>query len=148
MIKYKIIALNISAFLELCITSFDAETTESHGFVPEVRYYVGKKDDLRRKLFFAVFTELYTFNKAGGMPQYGPDYSWVESNGSMTSFGVMIGKNNSLGKHFLVDIYFGFRYKFEKGSNTFRTTNGEFFYKNFKDSVPAARFGLNVGYLF
>ncbi len=127
---------------------FDAETTKSQGFVPEVRYYLGKKDDLRKKLFFAVFTELYTFNKTGGMPQYNLDYSWVESNGNMTSLGVMIGKNNSLGKHFLIDIYFGFRYKFEKGINTFRRTNGELFFKDFKEAIPEARFGLNVGYLF
>ncbi len=90
---------------------FDAPTTETSGLVPEVRYYFGKKKDFRKKPFIGGFVEAYKFKEFGGMPQYNPDYYLVETNGNMTSVGVLIGKNSTIGKRFLIDMYIGFRYK-------------------------------------
>lgn len=127
---------------------FDAKTTESKGFVPEVRYYFGKKADIRKKMFVGGFTELLKYKETGGMPEYNLDNFLVEANGNLASVGLLIGKNNSIGKNFLIDIYIGFRYKFINGTKTFRTANGEYYYRDYKDKMSAARFGLNLGYLF
>ncbi len=127
---------------------FDASTTESRGLVPEVRYYFGKKKDFRKKPFIGVFVEAYKFKEFGGMPQYNPDYYLVETRGNMTSAGVLIGKNSAIGKRFLIDMYIGFRYKFINGTHSFKRYSGEYFYREHTDSLPEARFGLNLGYLF
>ncbi len=127
---------------------FDAKTTESQGFIPEVRYYFGKKEDFRKKAFIGGFIEIIKIKQFGGVPEYHPDYQFIETNGNLTSLGVLIGKNNSIGKHFLWDRYIGYRYKIFDYSNTFKNNNGDYYDKDYKDNTSGIRMGLNLGFLF
>ena len=126
----------------------DAETTESQGFIPEVRYYFGKKEDFRKKAFIGSFVEVIKIKQFGGMPSYHPDFQFIETNGNLTSLGVLIGKNNSIGKHFLLDMYIGYRYKIFNYTNTFKDSNGDYFDKDYKDNRSGVRMGMNLGFLF
>ncbi len=126
----------------------DARTTESHGFIPEVRYYFGKKEDFRKKAFIGGFVEIMKIKQFGGMPENSLDYHYIETNGNLTSLGVLIGKNNKIGKHFLLDMYIGYRYKMFNYSNTIRDNNGDYYEVDFKDNRSGIRMGLNFGFLF
>jgi len=127
---------------------FDAKTTESQGFIPEVRYYFGKKEDIRMKAFVAGFVEAIKIKKFGGMPDGNPDYQFIETNGNLISMGVLIGKNYSIGKHFLLDMYIGYRYKIFNYTNTFKDSNGDYYYMDFNDNSSGIRMGMNLGFLF
>ena len=127
----------------------DASTKEAKGFVPEVRYYFGKQESIRKKWFFAGFSELYWVKSYGGMPSYSKDYYWVEQNGLRSTFGVLIGKNVAIGKHFLVDLYFGGRIKVFSGEDKYKYFyTGEYFYKDTQYTEFRARAGMNLGFAF
>jgi len=84
---------------------FDAPATYVKGFVPEVRYYFGKKEDFRKKCFIAGFIELYKQKEYTGMQEPSFNAYLTETNGNLTSLGVLIGKNMAIGNHFMLDVY-------------------------------------------
>lgn len=71
-----------------------------------------------------------------------------ETNGNLTSIGILIGKNMAIGKHFMLDVYIGYRHKFFDGERTYRDSNGQYYEVDFKEQEPGARAGLNLGFLF
>jgi len=126
----------------------DAPTTSINGFVPEVRYYLRKKEDLRKKPFVAAFVELYNLKIYPGMPEFNLNYTLNETNGDIISFGVLLGKNIAIGNHFLLDLFIGYKYKLIDGSKTYRNIDGSYFDVAFSDQGSGVRLGVNIGYSF
>lgn len=127
----------------------DGPSKYYQGIVPEVRYYFGKKESLRRKVFIGGFTEIYKAKLYPGMIEPSLNDYLIETNGISINPGVLIGKNISLGKRFLFDIYVGYRYKIFNGEQNYRDVDTLGTYnKKYQEGKSGIRIGLNLGIAF
>ncbi|MEN8249260.1 MAG: DUF3575 domain-containing protein [Bacteroidota bacterium] len=119
----------------------------AHGFVPEMRYYFGKADNFRQKAFVGVFTELMKTVIYPGMQE--SQLQLLETNGTLISPGILIGKNGSIGKRFLIDVYIGYKQKIIIGTDLFYDYGTEeYLERDIVETESGIRAGLNIGVLF
>jgi hypothetical protein len=126
-------------------TDGGAEFTNS--FVPEMRYYFGKKkkESLNKAAYLGLFTEISKTDILAGGEQYG-ERIFTSGNKKMINPGLLIGRNTEIAKRWFVELYIGFKYKF-----IVETRN---YYVNYQTKVEeisyphkaGIKLGFNIGY--
>ena len=129
------------------LISTDGGAQFVHSIVPEVRYYLGKKEN--KKAFLGVFTEVSKAKDyASNFPfPVGPSRIKLKEYIDSFASGALVGISNGTKKRWLFEFYIG-------GKNTFaiQTTDylvGQKKIRERKDiSKLKIRIGINLGYRF
>ena len=125
----------------------DGGSTYTKGLVPEARFYFGKKDSFRKKMFVGVFTELLRANDRTSTPGETANGYLQGAVRKMINPGILFGTNASLGKRWHFDLYIGWKYKFINKTEEY-FNNGATVYYESNQQESGYRVGVNLGYAF
>ncbi|HOY07727.1 MAG TPA: DUF3575 domain-containing protein [Saprospiraceae bacterium] len=127
----------------------DGGGTSIRGFVPEVRYYFGKKktESINKAFFGSVFTEFNQIRYSSG-GEIDPDAVNVfRHKATSVNPGILLGKNARLSDRWYLEFYVGGKARFTKETKT-RVENGLSSTTETRFVKAGMRGGINLGYRF
>jgi hypothetical protein len=124
--------------------------SNNHEFIPELRYYFGKKENFKSNTFLGAYTNvrIKKTNDAGLIffdfpnPQF--NFMSVKKINELC-YGLLVGQNLPISKKLYLDVYFGGSINFTKEYLGFDLNDIR---EIRKSTNRQARVGLNLGYLF
>lgn len=127
----------------------DGGGTFIKGFVPEVRYYFGKKktESINKAFFGSVFTEFNQIRYVSGGEIDPDDDNVFRHRSTSINPGVLLGKNARLSDRWYLEFYVGGKARFIKETQT-RVQSGISTTTETRSVKAGMRGGINLGFRF